>query len=123
VKYSGQTYKWSKPFSYVRHEWSVLGPKAAVHFHISIVPPYEASAGLEIHYFEPPTYMQDRAPSHVDCRYTGGRCWHDGTSLYATETLWPMIEPLLKSGDHESVFRILESELTERCELREEVTA
>jgi hypothetical protein len=116
MKFANHKYTWSKPFSSVRHEWSLCGPIAAVHFHVSVSAEHGDTAGLEIHYFEAPEYMADRAPSHIDCAYTGGRCWHDGTSLYAMETLWPMIEPMLRSGDHEIIFHLLEDELSRRMD-------
>lgn len=63
--------------------------------------------GLELHSIYP---KGDDAPDHIDCPLTGGRCWHDGTSLYASETLWPHIQPYLRDGDHETIFKILERE-------------
>lgn len=115
-QFSGHKYCWSKPFTAIRHEWSLLGPTMAVSFHVTVMDGHEDTAGLELHYFNPPHYMRDSAPSHIDCRYTGGRCWHDGTSLYAMETLWPMVKPMLQNGDHETVFRFLENELARREE-------
>src|SRR3546814_5446238 len=50
----------------------------------------------------------------INCWLIGGRCWHDGTSLYATDTLWPMIEAMLRTGDHETIFRVLEQEADTR---------
>ena len=58
--------------------------------------------------------MRDDAPSHLSCWLLKGNCWHDGTSLYAIETLWPMIKPLLAASDHEQIFRTLETEADER---------
>jgi hypothetical protein len=116
MQFANHTYTWSKPFTNVRHEWSLTGPHMAISFHVSLNEQYGDSAGLEIHYFDAPIYMKDRAPSHLDCKHTGGRCWHDGTSLYATDTLWPMIKPILKSGDQEVIFRILEGEMKNRDE-------
>ena len=114
MKFRHHTYKWTKPFANVRHEWSLVGPGASLSFWVSITPRYGDNAGLEIHHFNCPPYMENCAPDHLDCPFTGGRCWHDGTSLYATETLWPMIQPMLKAGDHEAIFRILEDDLHKR---------
>jgi hypothetical protein len=114
MMFRSHTYTWEKPFGSVSHQWSVIGPTMAVSFHVSVNPEYGDSAGLELHYFEAPDYMRERAPSHVDCKFTGGRCWHDGTSLYAIETLWPMIQPMLRNGDHETIFGILEGEIKNR---------
>jgi hypothetical protein len=102
MKYAGHLYKWSKPFNHVNHHWELRSVHGAVHFHVS-----GDHAGLEMHSIYP---HGDDAPHHVNCPLTGGRCWHDGTSLYATETLWPMIQPYLKSGEHEKIFSILETE-------------
>ena len=108
------TYTWGKPFSRVSHHWSLIGPTMAVSFHVSVNAEHGDSAGLEFHYFEPPDYMRDAAPSHIDCKLTGGRCWHDGTSSYAMGTLWPRIRPLLCNGDHETIFSILEGEIKDK---------
>ncbi len=109
MKFNNQKYTYSKPFSAVQHRWEIVGGKAAIHFNVSL---YEndAACGLEFHYFEPPEYMKDEAPSFVNCTIAGGRCWHDGTSLYASETLWPIIKIYLKDGNHDEIFKVLQSE-------------
>ncbi len=118
MRYGHQKYTWEKPFGSVRHMWQIVGPKGGVHFTANITEKYEPSCGLEIHYSEAPDYMRDQAPSQTNCWLIGGRCWHDGTSLYASETLWPMIEPMLRSRDHDAIFRLLEHEadMRFRCE-------
>jgi hypothetical protein len=100
-------YTWSKPFSHTRHVWEVIGPNGAIHFHASVKDLQDPSpgCGLEFHHLS-----GDGAPHHIDRPLTGGRCWHDGTSLYASEILWPEIIEYLKRGEHEHVFRILEHE-------------
>ena len=118
MNFSNRVYKWSKPFSNIRHEWSLIGPRAALSFHVTLNETYGDTAGLEVHYFDAPDYMAEDPPSHIDCSYTGGRCWHEGTSLYATETLWPMIKGYLLYGDHEAIFSILESDLEKRIRNR-----
>lgn len=121
MKFKHHTYTWSKPFLSVRHKWTLVGPIGAVHFHASI---HEGTAacGLEFHHtdralllprFSP---MTREAPAHLDCELTGGRCWHDGTSLYAMDTLWPRFELYLKGGHHEEIFRSLEKEYEDRFE-------
>jgi hypothetical protein len=52
----------------------------------------------------------DRAPSHKDCWLIGGQCWHDGTSLYAEEHVWPVIGLCLQSGNHETAWEVLQRE-------------
>lgn len=106
TKFKGHLYKWDKPFDSIRHNWELRSVHGAINFHCSV---YNGTvcAGLEFHSIYP---KGDYAPDHVNCPLTGGRCWHDGTSLYASETLWPLIEPYLKAGDHGSIFTILETE-------------
>lgn len=106
-KFRHQKYTYSNPFGNPRHHWEVVGAHGGVHFHVTIVKGSDASAGLEFHSIYP---RGEDAPDHINCPLTGGRCWHDGTSLYASETLWPMIEASLRAGAHEEVFRILEHE-------------
>ncbi len=121
MKFTHEKYEYLRPFGSPKHWWQLVGPKAAIHFHVSLYDKLSPSAGLEIHYFSPPKYMSEDAPSHLDCKLTGGRCWHDGTSLYASEHLWPRIEPHLKVGDHDAVFKILQDEYRSRFEKEDEV--
>lgn len=117
MKFNNQKYTYSKPFGSPRHNWEIVGSKAAIHFSVCT---YEErhnlspACGLEFHYFSPPDYMKDNAPSHVDCKLTGGKCWHDGTSSYASETLWPMVKPLLKFGNHDEILKLLEWEYEQK---------
>lgn len=110
-RFRGHKYIWTRPFTSTRHHWEVRGPIGAVHFHISIMDDekYEPSAGLEFHHTFDPSGGKEAA-HHIDCPMTGGPCWHDGTSLYATEHLWPEIKVWLASGNHQEVFRALEAE-------------
>lgn len=123
-RFNGHKYTWTKPFGSVRHHWELRSAKGGVHFHVSLTDGYGASCGLEFHSLSP---RGDDAPDHIDCPITGGRCWHDGTSLYATDHLWPLIEGYLKRGEHDQIFRILEREhddrLSPRCERVEGETA
>lgn len=114
MKFNNKKYTYSCPFGSPNHRWEILGPKCAIHFNVSLYKDSEASCGLEFHYFEPAYYMKDSAPSHVDCKIAGGRCWHDGTSLYASETLWPMVKPLLKFGNHDEILKLLEWEYEQK---------
>ena len=110
MKFRHHKYTWSKPFTSISHRWELVGPNGAVHFNASVTEGHPVSAGLEFHHFEAPVHRADDAPDHRNCPMTGGRCWHDGTSLYASETLWPEIEGYLRFGDHQMVFTILEHE-------------
>lgn len=104
-RYRHHKYIWSMPFGNPSHRWELVGAGGALHFHATIVEKYGTSCGLEVHRLE-----GEGAPHHVNCPLTGGRCWHDGTSLYAEEKLWPVISAYLKTGDHEQIFRLLECE-------------
>lgn len=117
--YSGHTYTWRQQHFSISHQWSLVGPKGGLSFNVTIAQKegqWPTTAGLEIHYARGhvPEYLVHQAPSHKRCWLLGEPCWHDGTSLYATETLWPIVEAMLKGGDHESVFRLLESEANNR---------
>lgn len=110
AKFRHQKYTYSKPFMSPAHRWEVVGPDGGIHFHVSITPGYEPSCGLEFHHAARAKFRCDEAPDHTNCPLIGEPCWHDGTSLYASESIWPMVEPMLRGGDHEAVFRLLERE-------------
>jgi len=114
MRYSHHKYTWAKPYGSIRHTWQLVGPRGAIHFHAAVTEKYGVSAGLEIHYMTPPDYMQDQAPSQTKCWLLNCPCWHDGTTLYAEETLWPIFKAMLHSGDHEAIFRFLEQEADSR---------
>lgn len=104
-KFRHHKYVWSKPFDSILHWWEVVGPNGAIHLHVSTSDQYGDSAGLEFHHLS-----GEGAPHHLNCPLTGGRCWHDGTSLYAQEWVWPVAKDYLKNGGHDAVFRLLEGE-------------
>jgi hypothetical protein len=82
-------YIWSKPWSTHHHHWELIGPEGGVHFHVSIFNENE-TCGLEFHHSRLAWQRitgRNEAPHHIDCPLLGEPCWHDGTSLYATETL------------------------------------
>jgi hypothetical protein len=110
-KFAHHKYTWSNPFGSPRHHWELVGPNGAIHFHVSLTKGYDPSCGLEFHHLS-----GDGAPHHLNCPLTGGRCWHDGTSLYASETVWPVVSAYLQTGDHEQIFRYLEGEYEARFE-------
>ena len=113
-KFRHHEYKWNKPFGNVRHQWSLLGPLGGVHFHVSESEQYGDSAGLEFHHTRACNAYAGEAPHHKDCWLTGEPCWHDGTSLYASETLWPRFMSAARNGQHDVIFRALEDEYNER---------
>lgn len=109
-------------FQHIRREdsdetrWIVVGKEGAVDFHCSHTDfadcqsPWPQSlgrtGGLEVHYSVPPDYMRDKAPHHEHCWILGGKCWHDGSSLYASEVLIPLLE---RDGE-EAIWRQLQHE-------------
>jgi hypothetical protein len=111
LRYRHHKYTWTNPYKQsVRHSYEFVGARGGIHFHATLTEGHGVCAGIEVHYRYPQVHMKDDAPSHLDCWLIKGNCWHDGSSLYASDTLWPRIEQHLKAGDHQSVFRILEVE-------------
>lgn len=110
-RFTGHKYTWSNPFTSVRHSWEFRGPIGGVSFNVSIMDDrgYDPSCGLEFHHCSDPS-NGGQAPDHIKCPVTGGQCWHEGTSLYASEWVWPRVEGYLKDGDHATIFSILEGE-------------
>lgn len=112
-RFKHHKYTYSMPWGSPRHMWELVGPDGGIHFHVTLVKDYSPSCGLEFHHANK---QRDEAPSQLECWLTGGRCWHDGTSSYASE-LWPLIQMYLKDGKHEEVFRILEHEYDQSSSL------
>jgi len=109
------TLRFDNPF----HVYSVLGALGGLSFHVTDRGEKEAeeafgrySGGLEAHYRTPPDYMSERPPSHDECWLLCAPCWHDGTSLYASETIIPYW--LTAPDDHVRMFKFLEQEANER---------
>lgn len=128
MKYRSE-YRYTRRFGNPYHTYLVIGRHGAIHFHVTeygeetrraspTMP--EFTAGLEVHYRQPPDYMSEQPPSHDECWAIKCPCWHDGTSLYAEETLLPMW--LAVRSDPERVLQMLESEADGRW-AREKETA
>ena len=99
------------PWGSRQHLWETVGPTGGVSFSAVVFDPEKApGCGLEFHHSARAGYRQDEAPDHIRCWLTGEPCWHDGTSLYASETVWPQVDACLRGGDHDEVFRLLEYE-------------
>lgn len=110
MKFRDHKYTWQRPHAAVYHQWSFRGPGGGLSFHVSIMddePGREPSAGLEFHHLAPP-YGEDEAAHHSPCWLLGAPCWHNGTSLYASESVWPRVH--MCKGDHGEIFRVLERE-------------
>ena len=81
---------------YIEIAFIVKDERGAIHFHFRIdqTPLFPedgrfSCAGVETHYASAPDYMDGEAPSHENCWILGGPCWHDGTSLWASEHWLP----------------------------------
>ena len=84
----------------------VSGPDGAVDFHFITCGAYHVG-GVEYHMAQAPDYMDERTPSHDECWALDGRpCWHDGTSLYASE----VVIPLYQRGGDDAIWPFLERE-------------
>ena len=112
-------YELTWPFMNAVHTWSAIGSKGAVHLHINdrgVEHEQEYgkrySGGFECHYRCPPDYMADDAPSHDHCHLLQAPCWHDGTSLWATEHWIPFW--LASPNDHERMLLAINREMDER---------
>jgi hypothetical protein len=111
-------YEYSKPFGSPNHVYTVIGARGAMHFHVTDMGEAKAdewlrySGGLECHYRAPPSYMADQAPSQDACWLLKCPCWHDGTSLYASERVIPFW--LSAPNDHERMFQVLIREYEDR---------
>lgn len=107
-------YKYENRFNSPLHSWTCIARHGAIQLRISEYKPGEWSGGLEIHYRQPPEYMADNAPSHEKCWLLGQPCWHDGTSLYVSETVIPFW--LSDKSNHDRMFEFLQHEARERFE-------
>lgn len=73
------------------HSWSIEGRDGAINIHVTINDNQEhrTYGGVEVH---SRTALGDRPPDHHYCQYTGGHCWHDGSSLWVEENIVPYIK-------------------------------
>jgi len=85
-----------------RREWCVTGEFGRLSFWFTPYPEgYEFAhgecgyGGVETHYNEKskPDYLDENS-SHNDCMCNAGKCWHDGTSLWAFEYWIPYVLPM-----------------------------
>jgi len=102
-------YKYSKTaWGADSHIWTLIGKRGGVHFWTRSYSDSEGfeqwSGGVEIHTKEP-YYQGEDAPHHTNCWLLQGPCWHDGSSLLASETYIPAW--LKDPHNHEAVFQRL----------------
>lgn len=94
----------------------VIGPDGGCEFHFTChneeARRYGEGAitpgGFECHFkahSRPDYYAEHEKPHRTDCSVTGGDCWHDGTSLWASEHWLPG----MAHGGEEWVWRELEA--------------
>ena len=102
-----------------RIEWCVTGDYGSLSFWFTEYPKnYEFAhgeigyGGVENHYNEKsrPVWQCTDTPSHDNCHCNNGKCWHDGTSLWASEFWIPCILP---AGD-DAIWQRLEQYYHER---------
>ena len=110
MKFRDHKYVWTHPFTATRHQWSLRGPRGGIHLSVQIMDDEEKypdpACGLEFHHSYDPTGGNE-APHHIDCWLIGNPCWHDGTSLYAFETVWPHVKLLMPNN--KEIFSYLET--------------
>ena len=111
-RYAQHKYTWTGDYGAENHQWQMVCQRGGLHFTVGRIGDGEFWAGLEVHSLTP--LYEDSAPSHSPCWLLGAPCWHDGTSSYALETLWPEIKAYLANGDHKSIFQVLECEANRR---------
>lgn len=68
--------------------------------------------GIEYHWPMSPKWGK-REPDHNRCWITGKPCWHDGSSLQASEVYIPMFRMCNETGDFEPLWNKLERSLDE----------
>lgn len=77
-----------------RHIWSVSGPGGGIHVwasHLDGDAAFWGSnwiGGVEVHSRVP---MYEGQAPHDECWLIGGKCFHDGSSLYFSENIAPML--------------------------------
>ena len=107
-------YKYTNRF-YPEHMWKVVSARMGIHLHITDLGEKNTamrySGGIECHWRSPPDHMKDEVP-HKNCWVLGGVCWHDGSSMQATEHWIPLW--LLAPNDHDEMFRLLQNALEEQ---------
>ncbi|KKM06547.1 hypothetical protein LCGC14_1742930 [marine sediment metagenome] len=113
-------YSYEPRFRHPMHTWSMVGAKGAVELHITDYGEEHQqeygqrfSGGIETHWRSPPAHLQDQPPSQDTCWLLHCPCWHDGSSLQASEFWIPRwIDIMLASpADHDAMFALLESEM------------
>ena len=111
-------YRYSKPFDTPTHLWTIIGRDGGLSLriveHARRAGDPEYSGGLEIHR-RVPADGDDSAPGFDQCWLLKCPCWHDGTSLYVTESLIPRwIQSC--DRDNDKMFDLMRQEYAQRFE-------
>lgn len=78
--------------------WSLVGSDGGVHIWAQFMPEKSLIlgerlyGGVEVHYRKKPYDHMPDNPIHEKCWLLNGPCWHDGSSLYFSEKLQPLID-------------------------------
>ncbi len=107
-------YEYSRRHGNPFHVWSLIGAHGGLHLHIG---EFAEDSGIEVHYRTPPDYMENQPPSDDHCWLLKTPCWHDGSSLQATEVWIPLWKSL--NGDHDAMFDALRQEAAQRFDQNE----
>lgn len=95
-----------------RFTWSGVGEHGAVHVWAQFMekPSFgeKCYGGIEVH-SKTPLYGENDPPSHDNCWLLNGPCWHDGSSLWFSENIQPMIESY--EDDPEKLSPMIDSEI------------
>ena len=78
---------------WMTHTWALKNDAGAIHIHAALSEfrgEHSWIGGVEVHSPVPFEYSS-KEPNHEHCWLLGGPCWHDGTSLYFSENIAPML--------------------------------
>lgn len=88
---------------HLTHLWSLANEDGGIHIS-AVISEFrggrEWMGGCETHYANCPDYMDPEKPSHQHCWVLGAPCWHDGSSLYFSEHVAPMLPNPWESDPH-----------------------
>ena len=80
------------------HTWWIKGPRGGVHIWARQSKldgwPTEWIGGVECHWAQCPDdsgWFKSDSPSQADCWLLDGPCWHDGSSLFFSEQIAPLM--------------------------------
>lgn len=98
-----------------RYTWAMVGPKGAVHIWAQTTSDEYAErfvdryiGGVECHW-----PAGDEEAHHADCWLLKGPCRHDGSSLYFSDHIAPMLSP--ENIEGETIASYTQSELHDWC--------